>query len=148
PATGSSLGLATFLGKSFSYFNPEASNPYSIRWTFDVQRELARNLVLEAGYVGNHAVHLQVDRQLEFVPRQYLSTLPFRDQTTINRLSDLVPNPFAGLLPGVGLNGATVSRSQLLLPFPQFTGVTAQALNDGSSYFHMLQVRAEKRFSR
>ena len=35
-----------------------------------------------------------------------------------------MPNPFQDLLPGTTINGATVARSQLLRPFPEFTGVT------------------------
>lgn len=145
--TGSSLGLATFLGRGVSYSNPNPQNPYSIRWTFNVQRELRGNMVVEAGYVGNHSVHLMLNQQLDFVPAQYLSRAPFRDQPVIDRLSANLTNPFTGLIPGTGLDGTTVSRSQLLLPYPEFTGVTANGLNDGSSFFHMFQVRVEKRFS-
>src|SRR5205823_7366210 len=104
--TGSSLGLATFLGQSFNFFNPHPANPYSIRWTLDVQRQLSQGLVLEVGYTGNHSVHLPVDHQLDFIPRQYLSTSPVRDQATIDRLTANVPNPFAGLLPGTTNNGS------------------------------------------
>ncbi len=146
-APGASLGLATFLGRSFSFFNPKPLNPYAARWHFNVQRELTRHLVLEVGYVGNHAVHLDLNRQLDFVPRGFLSTSPSRDQATIDRLTANVANPFGGLIPGQGLNGSTTSRDQLLRPFPQFTGVAEQFTNGGSSYFHMLQVRVEKRFS-
>ncbi|HEV3202665.1 MAG TPA: carboxypeptidase regulatory-like domain-containing protein, partial [Bryobacteraceae bacterium] len=45
--TGSSLGLATNLGQSFSYYNPTIRNPYSIRWEFGVQHELRGQMVLE-----------------------------------------------------------------------------------------------------
>lgn len=145
--TGSSLGLATFLGQSVTFYNPNPLNPYSIRWSLDVQRQLLPDLVFEIGYTGNHSVHLPVDRQLDYIPPQYLSTSPVRDQATIDRLSANVPNPFAGLLPGTSNNGSTIQFQQLLRPFPEFTGVTEQALNDGSSYFHGLQARLEKRFS-
>lgn len=157
--TGSTLGLATNLGKSFNYFNPTIRNPYSIRWEFSVQRELAKDLVLELAYIGNHAVHLfgqgqnggsssAQGKQLDFIPASYLSTSPTRDQGTIDYLSALVPNPFAGLIPGsASLNGSTVSRQTLLLPYPQFTGITLQAPNAFSSYFHSMDVRVEKRYS-
>lgn len=144
---GSRLGLATFLGRGVSFVTRNLANPYSIRWNIDIQRELPGNIVFEAGYMGNHAVHLPLDRPRDFVPRQFLSTLPFRDQPTIDRLSAIVPNPFSGLLPGTGLNGSTVSRQTLLGAFPHFSGVTERGMNDGSSYFHMLQVRVEKRLS-
>jgi hypothetical protein len=113
-----------------------------------MQRELGRNLVVEAGYMGNHAVHLDLNRQFNFVPRQYLSTSPVRDNAVINSLTANVANPFADLIPGTSLNGTTVQRQQLLRPFPHFSSVTLQENNDGNSYFNMFQVRVEKRFSR
>ena len=148
--TGSSLGLTTNLGKSLSYYNPGIRNPYSIRWELSVQRELTRNLVAEIAYIGNHAVHLTLDRNMDALPRQYLSTSIVRDQAdqdTINYLSLLVANPFAGLIPGQSLNSATVSRQTLLTPFPQFTGLTLQSTNAASSYFQSMDVRLEKRTS-
>jgi len=146
--TGSSLGIATNLGKSFSYFNPGIHNPYSIRWELGMQRELPGGTVLELAYIGNHAVHLLLNRNMDAVPAQYLSTSPVRDQATIDYLSALVPNPFAGLIPtSASLNGSTISRQSLLTPFPQFTGITLQSSNAASSYFHSLDVRVEKRYS-
>src|SRR5207248_1661752 len=122
---------ATNLGKNFSYYNPTIHNAYSIRWELSVQHELPGNMVFEMAYIGNHAVHLLLDRALDAVPAQYLSTSPVRDQATIDYLGFLVANPFANLLPGsASLNGSTVSRQSLLTPFPQFaptsslTGVT------------------------
>ena len=145
--TGSSLGLATNLGKSLSYYNPTIHNAYSVRWEFSFQRELPGDMVLEMAYIGNHAIHLLLDRALDALPARYLSTSPTRDQATIDYLGLIVANPFAGLIPGQGLNGATVSRQTLLTPFPQFTGLTLQGTNAASSYFHSADVRVEKRMS-
>jgi len=146
--TGSSLGIATNLGKSFSYYNPTIRNPYSVRWELGVQRLLPHNAVLEVAYIGNHAVHLQMSRNMDTVPAQYLSKSPVRDQTTIDYLSALVTNPFANLIPGsASLNGSTVSRQTLLTPYPHFTGITLTATNAASSYFQSMDVRVEKRYS-
>jgi hypothetical protein len=149
--TGSSLGIGTNLGQSFSYYNPTIHNPYSIRWEMGIQRELPGQMVLELAYIGNHAVHLLLDRNMDALPRQYLSNSIVRDaadQAVITNLSTLVTNPFAGLIPANStLNGATVSRQTLLVPYPQFTGITLQSTNAASSYFHSLDVRVEKRFS-
>ncbi|MFB3826844.1 MAG: carboxypeptidase regulatory-like domain-containing protein [Bryobacteraceae bacterium] len=145
--TGSSLGLMTFAGKNLTYTNPNLLNPYTIRWTFDVQRELPWKTVFEIGYIGNHAVHLAFDRSVNIVPGNFYSASPVRDQAVIDNMTANVANPFANLIPGTGLNGSTVARNQLLKPFPQFTGVTARTMSDGSSYFHMLQMRLEKRFA-
>jgi len=58
-----------------------------------------------------------------------------------------VKNPFAGLLPGSSINGATVARSQLLMTYPQFTGITEQNVSEGGSVYHDLSFRVEKRLS-
>ncbi len=148
--SGSALGLSTFIGKNITFYDPNPGYPYSTRWHLSVQRELFPNVLLEVGYIGNKAVKMPVDHNFNGTPLQYLSTSPTRDQATIDRLSANVPNPFAGLLPGTSINGSVVARSQLLTAFPQFTGtnsVLGQAFTDGSSHFHALDARLEKRFS-
>jgi hypothetical protein len=92
-------------------------------------------------------VKLEVSRNMDAIPDQYLSTSPLRDQATINYLTADVPNPFTGLLPGTNLNGTTISRSQLLKPYPQFTSFSMLDYQ-GYSWYHSVQVRMERRFSK
>ncbi|MBS1858921.1 MAG: TonB-dependent receptor [Acidobacteria bacterium] len=148
--TGASLGVNTFAGQSITFFNPYPLNPYSIRWDLDIQHAIGNGAVFEIGYTGNHAVHLPLGQSLNYTPAQYLSSEPIRNdamQAVIDRNSSPVANPFVGLLPGTNLNGKTISFSQLVQPFPQFTGVSLSNGDGASSYFHALQVRFEKRFS-
>ncbi|MEP7361819.1 MAG: carboxypeptidase regulatory-like domain-containing protein [Acidobacteriota bacterium] len=147
---GSSLGVNTFLGQAVRYVTPELGRSYAVRWNFNVQRELAKNLLLELGYMGSDSKGLPVDRELNFVPEQYLSTSPTRDQATINRLSANVANPFQNLVPGTSLNGSTIGLENLLRAYPQFSGnggVREDAQTLGYSNFHMFQVRLDKRFA-
>ncbi|MCX6590104.1 MAG: carboxypeptidase regulatory-like domain-containing protein [Acidobacteria bacterium] len=149
--SGSGLGLATFAGKNITFYDPNPGYPYSARWQMSIQRELFPNTLLEIGYIGNKTVKMPVDHNFNGIPLQYLSNSPARDQATIDRLSANVANPFAGLLPGTSINGSVVPRSQLLTAFPQYTGtnsVLGQAFTDGSSHFHALDARIEKRFSK
>jgi hypothetical protein len=67
-----------------------------------------------------------------------------RDTATINYLSQQFPNPFRGTNP---IYGANMSRANLLRPYPQFGNVSVQE-PVGYSWYHSLQVRGEKRFSR
>jgi len=143
---GAQLGLLTFAGQGISFFNPTPLNPYMQRWQLSLQRALERNTVLEVGYVGNRGTKLLVNRQVNPIPRQYLSTSPVRDQTTINFMAAAVTNPFYPLLPRTNLAGTTVARSQLVRPYPQFTSATV-GHNQGFSWYHSLQTRIEKRFS-
>lgn len=155
---GASGGAGTFLGQQVTFFNPQAIHPYEIRWTFGIQRELPGQMVLEVAYIGNHGVRLPVTTQLDYIPRQYLSTSPFRDQNTINVLTGTVANPLKGLIPNSSsLNGSTVALQQLLIPFPQYpvpvppssttNGVVLQGNTPGSSYFQSLNVRLQKRLT-
>jgi hypothetical protein len=140
------LGTSTFLGQGISFFNPGTTNPYMQRWQFAVQQQLPGKTVLELSYVGNRGTRLRATQDLDPTPRQYMSTLPARDQATINALGAQVANPFYPLLPSTNLASTTVSASQLLRPYPQFSGISA-SMNSGFSWYHGLQARLEKRIS-
>ena len=149
-ADGASKGLDTFLGQNITYNNTNLAQPYIWRWSFNVQRELGHNLIMEIGYMGSRGSKLTENKDLNFIPLEFLSTSPVRDQANIDRLARVVPNPFVGLLPNTSLNGITTSVEQLLRPFPQFNGsngVRIEGLTTGRSFFHMFQARFDKRFS-
>jgi hypothetical protein len=144
---GASQGINTNLGQSVTYLNPNLARQYSLRWTLDIQQQLTKDTTLEVGYIGNHSVHLATNYNFGSLPAQYLSKSLSRDTATINALGALVTNPFAGLLPGTSLNGATTALSNLLRPYPEFTGVTMQDQSNGGSYFHQLAVKISRRMS-
>ena len=143
---GAGLGLMTFVGQGISYFNTKLENPFTHRWHVSVQRQFGREMVFEIAYVGSRGTDVRISRQLNPTPRKYLSTSPVRDQATIDSLSAAVQNPFYPLLPKTSLSGTTVSRSQLLRPYPHFTGVSYDT-NEGYFLYNALQTRFEKRFS-
>jgi hypothetical protein len=154
---GSSVGPGAFLGQGISFFNPNVSNPYDIRWNFSIQRQLPGQMVLEVAYIGNHALRLPITTQLDYIPRQYLSTLPSRDVNLNTALTSTVPNPFRNQIPSGGgsLNTSTnIALNQLLVPFPQYgvgsgtsNGILEYGNGAGSSYFHSLDVRLQKRLT-
>ncbi len=141
---GAAGGLSTFLGQLLTVFPVNREQPYSQRWTLNVQRLIAKEFLLEAGYVGNKAIHLPVDRNINAVPDRYLSTSPFRDPDTIATLTAQVPNPFFGLN---SIYPQKIAVSDLLRPYPEFGDIT-ETQPIGYSWYHALQVRGEKRFSR
>ena len=143
---GAAAGASTFLGQNVSFFDQNLRNPYVQHWQMAVQHQFPGSLLLEASYVGSRGTRLLTTQDRNPIPRQYLSTLPTRDQATINTLGAQVSNPFYPLLPSTGLAATTVAVSQLLKPFPQFTGIT-ESSDGGSSWYHALQTRLEKRLS-
>src|SRR5260370_16765402 len=115
------------------FWPPNAKNPYSERLTFSIQQSVTQNLLFEIAYIGNHSVHLPIAlTQLNGIPRDYLSTLPYRDQALITSLTANTPNPFAGLIPNVAsFNGATIAVRQLLAPFPQYPVADSTRFSSG-----------------
>lgn len=148
---GAEGGLATSLGKGLSFITPGLKASYVQRWTFNVQREFPRRVLVEVGYIGNRGTGLGVAEQLSPTPESYLSTSTSRDaamNAANNFLTGKVPNPFAGMpeFQGTGLYAATITRAQLLSPYPHFTGISTSS-NRGYSWYHGMTLRAEKRFS-
>jgi hypothetical protein len=143
---GAAGGLSTNLGQNVSFFDNDTTSSYMQRWQLAVQRELLSNTLLEVSYVGNRGTRMQVNRDLNALPNEYLSTSHVRDNATINFLGQQVANPFFPLLPRTNLAGNTVSRAQLLRPYPQFNSVTSNQ-NIGYSWYHSAQMRLERRFS-
>ncbi len=143
PALGAVGGINTAFGQSISFYNPNMKPPYSQRWSFGFQRELPGRFLLDASYIGDKVTHLSVTQSINNTPAQYLSTLPTRDQTTINYLSANFASPLNGLNP---IFGTTLSRGSALEPFPEFGSLTVPEPIGNSSY-NSLQLQLEKRFS-
>jgi len=157
---GASRGADTFLGQdlnnaSGTRFVPlDFKNAQNTRYLISVQRELPNQWLIEGGFTGSHGWNLTTggggqagEIEMNATPQQYLSSSRVRDQANIDFLAALVPNPFRGLLPGTAFNAATVARSQLLRPFPQFGNVRTFDDNGTSSY-RSAQFKVEKRFTK
>jgi len=138
-APGNTQGLATLLGQSVTALDRNRSVPYSEQWNLNLQQLLPAKLLLDLAYVGSRGVHLFGNLNYNQLPDSALSM-----GTALNQL---VANPFYGLISTGTLSSATVARSQLLRPFPQFTGVTISNEPYGASTYHALEAKLERRFS-
>src|SRR5262249_33345415 len=116
---GAALGLQSQLGQALgSLYQHDRVTPYYTRWEMGVERDLGSGFVPSAVYLGSRGRNLPVIQQVNNIPMQFLSTSRTRDNAVEANLSQNVTSPFAGLLPGSTINGATVQRQQLLRPFP------------------------------
>ncbi len=145
---GAAGGLRTQLGRAASYFYGNSPSPYMQRWSFSVQQELPKRVLMQATYIGTRGTKLASSVQQDPVPREYLSTSPVRDQAVINSLSTQVANPFAGIADFAGTNSynATIAKSRLLTAYPQFTGITTN-IPTGFSWYHSMALQLERRLA-
>jgi hypothetical protein len=69
--------------------------PYAQQWSFGIQRELPRELVVNLAYVGSEGTHLTVERQLNQLAPLAASDNPFGPNEPLT-LSDCTVSPLAG----------------------------------------------------
>ena len=137
----SRLGASTFLGQSPAVWDSFPITGENYQWNFNVQRELPGGMLADASYAGSRGVHLGFrNREMNALDPLYLSM-----GTGLNTLVD---NPFFGSIANGALSQAKVARRQLLLPFPQFTGVNIINMTMANSIYHSMQMKLERRFSR
>src|SRR5579872_1760509 len=149
PPIGNSQGLATLIGQNISFVNPSDRTPKFNNWHFDVQREIAPRTIVTASYVGSRAYDLSA-AATDFTTaiNQNVNQLNPQFLSLGSALLQPVPNPFYGIITTGSLAGPTVPESQLLKPYPQFTGVTRAAPAFGNSHYEAGQFQLEKRTSK
>lgn len=113
---------------------------YTQQWNLNIQRQIAGNVLIEAAYAGNKGVRVPVGINWNQLDPRYQSLGP--------ALAESVPNPFFGIVREGGLAQRTVTRGQLLRPYPHYGGVQTYMQNMGSSIYHSFTLKIEKRLSR
>ncbi|MEK7408662.1 MAG: carboxypeptidase-like regulatory domain-containing protein, partial [Acidobacteriota bacterium] len=138
---GASRGLATQVGDSVSFGDPRRVVPYVWQYSAGFQYELVPGLLAEASYVGSRTRELQVGKSMSYLTKEQLALgTPY--------LSQVVPNPFYGVLPASTSRGAqsTTQRRNLMTQFPQFSGLTMSSQSIGESWYSALQIKVERRY--
>ncbi len=141
----------TFLGQGFSFFNQNPKVPMTLRWEIGIQREIA-GFAVETNYVGSKTNRMEVTRNINGLPRQFVSTQRLRDDAWNNYLTATVSNPMVGLVPGntqAIYTGTTTNRGVLLSPYRAFGSSAINTTeNIGYSWYHGLQMSGQRRFTR
>ena len=141
------MGLLTALGTTPTIPNPNYEIPYTDQWMTGVDIQLPYRIGLDVAYVGNKVSKLGVTRSVNAIPKSENDKAIPSLGGNAGYLNQTFPNPFAGLIPGQGLNAATASRGQLVRPYPHFTGLNMNRLNLGSAYYNALETVATRRYS-
>jgi hypothetical protein len=153
-ATGSATGASTMLGEALSGipFRNLNRTPNEQSWSFDIQHQLPGSILLDVGYVGRKGTHLYAmgfANEFDALPPNVANAFRADPSYYLQQVS----NPFYGIIKGSpDLSGTTVSRWQLLVPYPQYSNGTASGLSSSfvpwaNSIYNAAQLRLEKRFS-
>ena len=144
PSPGASQGLLTQAGANLQAPLQDTPSPWSIQFNVNLQRDLPWGLFVEVAYVGTRGYDLssvgEGGLSLNQLDPQYMALG--------SQLNQQVANPFYGIVNNGVLTQPTVSRGQLLRPYPQFTDVIPLYAAGAKSRYNALQVTGRKRLSR
>ncbi len=138
---GNTAGGLTGVGQSISVYDRDTrSGGYVQQFSLDVQRQIRAGFVLSAGFIGSRGIHLVQDgRNIDQLNPQHLSLGA--------ALNSNVTNPMYNNGGVLNVGNPTISRSQSLLPFPQFTGVTVNSSGTNRSHYDAAYAKLQRRFA-
>ena len=135
------------------YVAPGYGRPGMVQnWSFEVQHQLASDLILSVGYVGTHGtrLHSALVQINSINPKYYPLGTQIETETvgspagqaTLASLGVTIPSWF------VPLYGSNEPIGQLLRPFPQYQGISTSCCgeNVGQSTYNALEAKLERRF--
>ena len=158
------LGAMARVGQGFTFTDFNRRHPRVQRWRVGIQRELSRNMMIEAAYWGQWADRVNVTTRLDPLPAQYWATGNVRNNAIANELNRNVTNPF--LLANFDairtsnpvlyqhmstlgqFTSPTIPKNRLLRAFPHMNGLFNSTDPSGKARTHAFEVNFQRRFSR
>ena len=139
--TGNTLGQLSELGNSVNYANPFRVLPYAQQWQFSIQRSVGQATVVDAAYVGSHAL------------KQY-HTYNWNERSDKWLVSgsgeyDRIPNPFYRVFPSTSTLGGSseTTKGRFWVAYPQFNNLTVYGMNTDRSLYHSGQFSIRRRMA-
>jgi hypothetical protein len=136
------------------YEDPSGGRPGRInQWNISLQREISKDVLVEAAYVGNRAVWLQSDALVDFnaLTAQRLASFGLDINSQASRALLILPlsSPqvsAAGFKAPYSGFPVTSTLAQSLRPFPQFGSLGGRWVARGNSWYDSLQTKVTKRY--
>jgi len=145
---GNSLGTRTGVGGNISYVDQNGTAPRVQQYSVDLQRELPGNQAITFSYVGSRGDHLTLGGSNDFGLN--INQLDPKYMALGSALNAQLPNPFQGNPAFAGTSfftAATLSRAQLLRPYPQFGNILARRVTEGKARYNAGVIEWNKRMS-
>ncbi len=130
------------LGQGVFTVDGTLGSGYAQQWNVSVQRELTSNTAVEGSYLGSKITNIGIpDSNINQLTEEQLSLGP--------ALLERVPNPYFGIVPrSSSIGDPTITRAQLLKPFPDYTAVSFYRNNVGTTNYQGLAFSIRQRLSR
>jgi hypothetical protein len=158
PSNIQNPALSVFTQNTVDYVAPSYGRPGMVQnWDLEFQHQIARDLILSIGYVGQHATRLLSNLAQTNTPNPVYNSLGAELEyqvdgsdgkngpAILHSLGKTVPSWFT---PGWGSGNTQNVIGQLLRPFPQYGAITTSCCleNLGQSTYNALETKLERRF--
>jgi hypothetical protein len=130
------------LGQGVFTVDATLGSGYAQQWNVSVQRELTANTAIEISYLGSKITNIGIpDSNINQLTEEQLRLGP--------TLLERVPNPYFGIVPrSSSIGDPTITRAQLMKPFPDYTAVGFYRNNVGTTNYQGLAFSIRQRLSR
>ena len=138
-----------------SVIDPNGGRPPRVnQWNISLQRQITKDLVVEAAYVGNRGVWFQANNLVSYnaVNPSTLRALGIDITNATDRqlLTSSITSPLAvarGFKKPYANFPDTGTVIQSLRPYPQYNGIGSQWAPLGKTWYDALQIKVTKRYS-
>ncbi len=149
--SGNTLGALSGVGGTVTAQSFGRRFPLVDQYSMDIEQQLPWGIALKVGYVGAHARNWGQNVGLNQVPDSIMASYAPGGPNYGSSLSTKVANPYYAPIiagyPSTGvISNANIQRAQLLVPYPQFNGVTVIQSN-GMSRYNALDIKVQKQMS-
>src|SRR4029077_20134659 len=129
------------LGQGVFTVDPDLGSGYAQQWNVSIQREVTTNTVIEVSYLGSKITNIGLpDSNINQLTEEQLKLGP--------TLLQKVDNPFVGIVPASSsIGGPTITRAQLMKPYPDYTAVSFYRNNVGTTNYQELPLSIRQRLS-
>ncbi|AMY09848.1 Outer membrane receptor for ferrienterochelin and colicins [Luteitalea pratensis] len=129
------------LGQGVFTVDRTLGSGYVQQWNVSIQRELTPNTVVEVSYLGSKITNIGI-------PDSNINQLTEEQLTLGPTLLERVANPFFGIVPrSSSIGDPTITRAQLMKPYPDYTAVSFYRNNVGTTNYQGLGVSIRQRLS-
>jgi len=137
------VGLTPDAGLGYGVFAVEAArgSGYVRQWNVATEFALNTNTTVEVAYTGSHITNVGV-------PDANINQLTVDQLAQGPTLTQRVSNPYFGIIPrSSSLGDPTITRAQLMKPFPDYTAVSLYRNNLGATDYWGITIKLERRWS-
>src|SRR4029079_15402404 len=129
------------LGQGVFTVDADLGSGYAQQWNVSVQRELTTSTVVEVSYLGSKITNIGI-------PDSNINQLTEEQLKLGATLLERVPNPYFGIIPrSSSIGELTITRAQLMKPYPEYTAVSYYRNNVGTTNYQGLAFSVRQRMT-